>query len=121
MSTDHLNRSLGTLRLTLFVVAAVAPLAAAIGVLPGALVFGGSAALPLAFVVVALVIGLFSVGYAAISRVLVAGGGFQTYIAHGLGTASANWPRASTCLTRSRPPSSPPASMSMATSPTLSP
>lgn len=87
MPADHLNRSLGTLRLALLVVAAVAPLAAAIGVLPGALVFGGSAALPLAFVVVALVIGLFSVGYAAISRALVEGGGFQTYIAHGLGTA----------------------------------
>jgi arginine decarboxylase len=34
------------------------------------------------------------------------------------GTASASWPTASTCSTRSRPPSSPRVSMSMATSPT---
>ena len=60
-----LPRTLGTLRLAVFVIAAVAPLAAVIGVLPVALVFGSGTALPLAFVVVTAVMALFAVGFSA--------------------------------------------------------
>lgn len=80
-----LFRSLGTLRLAVFVVAAVAPLAVAVSVLPPALVFGASPALPLAVAAATATLALFAVGYAAIGSELVAGGGLQTYVAHGLG------------------------------------
>ena len=46
-----LPRTLSTFRLAVFVIAAVAPLACVIGVLPVALVFGSGTALPLAFVI----------------------------------------------------------------------
>ncbi|QGY80374.1 APC family permease [Sphingorhabdus lacus] len=80
-----LPRSLSTFRLAVFVIAAVAPLACVIGVLPVALVFGSGTALPLAFVVATVVTALFAVGYSAFSREVVTGGAFYTYIAHGLG------------------------------------
>lgn len=83
-----LPRTLGTLRLAVFVIAAVAPLAAVIGVLPVALVFGSGIALPLAFVVVTAVMALFSVGYSAISREVIVGGAFYAYIARGLGSVT---------------------------------
>lgn len=85
---ESLKRSLGTAKLVVFVIAAVAPLAAVIGVLPVALVFGSGAALPLAFVLTTIVVGLFSVGYSAISREVVVGGAFYTYIAKGLGSTT---------------------------------
>ncbi|MFJ1472508.1 APC family permease [Massilia orientalis] len=81
-----LPRTLGTFRLAVFVVAAVAPLAGVIGTLPVALVFGSGTALPLAFVVVTAVMALFAVGYSAISREVIVGGAFYAYIARGLGT-----------------------------------
>lgn len=81
-----LPRSLSTFRLAVFVIAAVAPLACVIGVLPVALVFGSGTVLPLAFVIATAVTGLFAVGYSAISREVVVGGAFYAYIARGLGT-----------------------------------
>jgi amino acid transporter len=84
-SASALRRSLGTAKLVCFVVAAVAPLGAVIGVLPVALVFGSGAALPLAFALVSIVVALFAVGYSAISRQVVSGGAFYTYIARGMG------------------------------------
>lgn len=83
-----LTRTLGTFRLAVFVIAAVAPLACVIGVLPVALVFGSGTALPLAFVVATVVTALFAVGYSAISREVVVGGGFYAYIARGLGSVT---------------------------------
>lgn len=81
-----LPRSLSTFRLAVFVIAAVAPLACVIGVLPVALVFGSGTVLPLAFVVATAVTALFAVGYSAISREVVVGGAFYAYIARGLGS-----------------------------------
>lgn len=83
--SGSLTRSLGTLRLAVFVIAAVAPLAAVVGVLPVAMVFGSGATLPFAFVIATVVVGLFAVGYSAISREVVVGGAFYAYIARGLG------------------------------------
>lgn len=85
LTPRSLNRSLGTVKLVVFVIAAVAPLAAVIGVLPVALVFGSGASLPLAFVLTTLVVALFCVGYSAISREVTSGGAFYIYIAKGLG------------------------------------
>lgn len=84
-TVNTLNRSLGTLKLVVFVIAAVAPLAAVIGVLPVALVFGSGASLPLAFVLTTVVVALFCVGYSAISKEVTTGGAFYVYIAKGLG------------------------------------
>ncbi len=81
-----LPRSLNTFKLAIFVMAAVAPLAVVLGVLPVALVFGSGTALPLAFVVSTVVTALFAVGYSAFSREVLTGGAFYTYIARGLGT-----------------------------------
>ena len=81
-----LPRSLSTFRLAVFVIAAVAPLACVIGVLPVALVFGSGTALPLAFVIATVVTALFAVGYSAISREVLVGGAFYAYIARGLGS-----------------------------------
>ena len=86
--TAALPRTLGTLRLAVFVIAAVAPLACVVGVLPVALVFGSGTALPLAFVVATVVTALFVVGYSAISREVVVGGAFYAYIARGLGSVT---------------------------------
>lgn len=83
-----LPRTLSTFRLAVFVIAAVAPLACVVGVLPVALVFGSGTALPLAFVVATVVTGLFAVGYSAISREVVVGGAFYAYIARGLGSVA---------------------------------
>lgn len=80
-----LPRSLSTFRLAVFVIAAVAPLACVIGVLPVALVFGSGTALPLAFIISTVVTALFAVGYSAFSREVLVGGAFYTYIARGLG------------------------------------
>lgn len=83
-----LPRSLSTFRLAAFVIAAVAPLACVVGVLPVALVFGSGTALPLAFIVATVVTALFAVGYSAISREVVVGGAFYAYIARGLGSVT---------------------------------
>ena len=74
--TVALPRSLSTFRLAVFVIAAVAPLACVIGVLPVALVFGSGTALPLAFVISTVVTALFAVGYSAFSREVLVGGAF---------------------------------------------
>lgn len=83
-----LPRSLSTFRLAVFVIAAVAPLACVIGVLPVALVFGSGTVLPLAFVIATVVTALFAVGYSAFSREVVVGGAFYAYIARGLGSVA---------------------------------
>src|SRR5574343_242704 len=83
-----LPRSLSTFRLAAFVIAAVAPLACVVGVLPVALVFGSGTALPLAFVVATVATALFAVGYSEIRREVVVGGAFYAYIARGLGSVT---------------------------------
>lgn len=85
LAAGALTRSLGTARLAALVVAAVAPLASVVGVLPVALVFGGGAALPLALLVATAIVALFAVGYAAMSRETAVGGGMPIYVARGLG------------------------------------
>ncbi|MEU9456973.1 APC family permease [Streptomyces sp. NPDC048277] len=80
-----LHRSLGTWRLILLVIAAAAPMAAVIGIVPTAFALGNGAAVPLTFVAVTLVLGLFAVGYSAMSRRVVSTGAFYSYVVQGLG------------------------------------
>ncbi len=83
-----LRRSLGTLRLIFLIIATAAPMAAVLGVVPVAFAFGNGAGLPLTFVAVAVVLGLFSIGYNAMSKEIVSAGAFYAYIARGLGVVS---------------------------------
>jgi hypothetical protein len=83
-----LRQSLGTLRLIFLIIAAAAPMAAVLGVVPVAFAFGNGAGLPLTFLAVALVLGLFSIGYSAMSKEIVSAGAFYAYIARGLGVVA---------------------------------
>ena len=84
----QLRKSLGTARLVFLVVAAAAPMAAVIGVVPVAFALGNGAGVPLTFVGVTAVLALFAVGYAAMSRRIVGTGAFYTYVARGLGATA---------------------------------
>ncbi|HEX2594371.1 MAG TPA: amino acid permease [Rhizomicrobium sp.] len=79
------RNTLSTSRIVFLVVAAAAPLAAMIGNLPIALGRGNGAGVPAAFLLAAVTLLCFAVGYAAMSRRIVNTGAFYTYIAHGLG------------------------------------
>ncbi|MFC7831073.1 APC family permease [Streptomyces sp. NPDC057375] len=71
------------------VVAAVAPMAAVVGTIPLAFVLGTGPGTPAAFVLAGVVLMLFGVGYAAMSRHVVSTGAFYAYIRHGLGRVPA--------------------------------
>ena len=79
------RRTLSTQRIVFLVIAAAAPLAAMIGNVPLALVYGNGAGLPVAYLVAAIVLICFSTGYAAMSRRVVNTGAFYTYISRALG------------------------------------
>jgi len=79
------RRTLSTKRIVFLVIAAAAPLAAMIGNVPLAIVYGNGAGLPVAFLVAAIVLICFSCGYAAMSRRVINTGAFYTYISRSLG------------------------------------
>jgi cation diffusion facilitator CzcD-associated flavoprotein CzcO/amino acid transporter len=83
--TGKHRRVLSTQRIVFLVVAAAAPLAAMVGNLPIALGRGNGAGVPGAFLIAAITLLCFAVGYAAMSRRIVNTGAFYTYIAQGLG------------------------------------
>ncbi|MFD6230935.1 APC family permease [Streptomyces sp. NPDC060232] len=76
---------LGTAGLLLSVLAASAPLMVVAGVMPTTFGLMGVVGQPLLFVVLGLVLALFSVGYAEMSRHVHNAGAFYAYIARGLG------------------------------------
>jgi amino acid transporter len=80
-----LRGSIGVIGIVFLVVAAAAPLTAIGGALPVMLAIGNGPGNPLAYVVAAVVLLLFSVGYAAMSRHVVDAGAFYTYVSKGLG------------------------------------
>ncbi|WP_207954772.1 APC family permease [Saccharopolyspora elongata] len=83
--SGQLKRSaVGTSGIVFFVVAAAAPLGATLGAGPVAFSANGTGA-PGMYLVAAVVLLLFAVGYATMSRHLTSAGGFTTYIAAGLG------------------------------------
>lgn len=77
--------ALSTRRVVFLVIAAAAPMAAMVGNVPLAVIFGNGAGIPFAFVAATLILLCFSVGYAAMSRRVVNTGAFYTYIARALG------------------------------------
>ena len=84
---DRSGRSklLSTQRVIFIVVAAAAPLAAAVGNIPLAIARGNGAGAPLAFLLASLTLLAFAIGYGAMAKRIVNTGAFYTYIARGLG------------------------------------
>ena len=84
MSNELKRNAVGTAGIVFFVVAAAAPLAATLGASP--LVFGATGVGgPGAYLAATLVLLLFAVGYATMSRYVTSAGGFAAYISRGLG------------------------------------
>jgi amino acid transporter len=90
LGADSVSRTLASNRLgvpavVFFVLSAATPLTVVAGVITTGYAVTGIIGLPLAFVVMALLLALFSVGYVAMSRHISNAGAFYTYVTHGLG------------------------------------
>ncbi len=85
-STELKKGKLGVFGIVFFVVAASAPLVGMTGAVPVAMLAGTGAAVPGTYLAVGLVLLLFSVGYAAMSRKVTNAGAFFAYVGRGLGT-----------------------------------
>ncbi|WP_432487875.1 APC family permease [Kineococcus sp. SYSU DK018] len=83
--SGELRGSIGVPGIVFLVVASAAPLTAIGGALPVMLAIGNGAGTPSAYLVVALVLLLFSVGYAAMSRHVTDTGAFFAFVTRGLG------------------------------------
>ena len=82
----HLRRRrLGVIHIVFFTVAASAPLTVLGGGVTTTFAVTGNPAVPLSFLVLAVALGLFAVGYAAMSRHVSNAGAFYSYLAKGLG------------------------------------
>ncbi|MFI6405958.1 APC family permease [Streptomyces sp. NPDC050548] len=84
-TSSKLRGSVGVGGIVFMVVAAAAPLTAIGGALPVMLAIGNGPGVPAAYLLVAVVLLLFSVGYAAMSRHVVDTGAFYSYVTAGLG------------------------------------
>jgi amino acid transporter len=76
---------LGVPTVLFFVLAGVAPLTVAAGVIPAAYATTGLTAIPAAFVVVAVILGIFATGYVAMARHVTNAGAFYALVSRGLG------------------------------------
>lgn len=79
------RRSLGTRDLVFFIVAASAPLTAVAGGQAATYLVTGNQGIPFLFIPLAIVLGIFAAGYAAMSHHVADAGAFYTYVARGLG------------------------------------
>jgi amino acid transporter len=86
--TTKLTGNLGVGSIIFMVVAAAAPLTVVAGGVPVGVLVGNGAAFPMTFVICAIVLLLFSVGFTAMSRDIEGGGAFYTYVAKGLGRSA---------------------------------
>ncbi|KAA9160548.1 APC family permease [Amycolatopsis acidicola] len=77
--------TMGVAGMVVAVIAFAAPLAASVGSIPLAIGLGDGAGAPGAWLLAAVVLLLFAVGYAAMSRHMTNAGAFYAYIAAGLG------------------------------------
>ncbi len=76
---------LGVPAVLFFVLAGVAPLTVAAGVIPTAYATTGLTGIPAAFVVIAVVLAIFASGYVAMARHITNAGAFYAFISRGLG------------------------------------
>ncbi|PXW23438.1 APC family permease [Paraburkholderia caballeronis] len=76
---------LGLWQIVFLVISAAAPLTGMLGAVPPAISLGNGAGIPGAFVIAGVVLLVFSVGFASMSRHVVRAGAFYAYISAGLG------------------------------------
>jgi amino acid transporter len=79
------RRALGVPDLVFFIVAASAPLTAVAGGQAATYLVTGNKGIPFLFIPLAIILGIFSVGYAAMSHHVADAGAFYTYVTRGLG------------------------------------
>lgn len=79
------RNALGVAGIVFLVLAAVAPLTGIVVVASLAIALGNGGGTPASFVIVAIVLLLFSIGYAQMSKQLVNAGGFYAFVVKGLG------------------------------------
>jgi len=79
------RRALGVPDLVFFIVAASAPLTAVAGGQAATYLVTGNRGIPFLFIPLALILGVFAVGYAAMSHHVADAGAFYTYVTRGLG------------------------------------
>lgn len=85
-ANDRLKaNSLGVAGIVFLVLAAVAPLTGIVVVASLAIALGNGGGTPASFLIVAVVLLLFAVGYAQMSKQLVNAGGFYAFVVKGLG------------------------------------
>lgn len=84
-----LSGGLTTPRIVFLVVSAAAPLVAMVGTVPISVAFGVGAGVPALYLLAAITLGLFTVGYAAMAQRITNAGGFYTYVARGIGRPAA--------------------------------
>ncbi|HEX9030412.1 MAG TPA: APC family permease [Streptosporangiaceae bacterium] len=86
----HVSRALAQDRLGVpavlfFVLAGVAPLTVAAGVIPTAYQTTGLTGIPAAFIVIAVILAIFAIGYVAMTRHITNSGAFYAFISRGIG------------------------------------
>ncbi|MEN8503562.1 MULTISPECIES: APC family permease [Paraburkholderia] len=86
-SPKKLSGNMGAVGLALTVLAFSAPLTTVSGYIPFALMFGGVAS-PLIFLVTAVVLLLFSVGYVTLNNIVKRPGDFYAFISYGIGKST---------------------------------
>ncbi len=79
------RRTLGVPSITLMIIAASAPLTVVAGGVTTSFAVTGSLGVPLGFLLIALILTLFAVGYTAMGRYITNAGAFYAYISQGLG------------------------------------
>lgn len=79
------KRRLGTVLISFFSGAAIGPLLVTAGVIPSAYAATGLTTVPAAFLLTAVVLAIFAIGYIAMARYEVNAGAFYTLITRGLG------------------------------------
>ncbi|MEV7006469.1 APC family permease [Streptosporangium sp. NPDC051022] len=84
-STALAGDRLGVPSVIFFVMSAAAPLTVVAGVLSTGYAVTGVTGIPAAFPIIAVILGLFSVGYVAMARYVANAGAFYAYVARGLG------------------------------------
>ena len=87
LSQELAKDRLGVPSVLFFVLAGVAPLTVAAGVIPTAYQTTGLTGIPAAFVAIAVILGLFAVGYVAMTRHITNSGAFYAFISRGIGRA----------------------------------
>lgn len=79
------RRTLGVPAITFMIIAASAPLTVVAGGVTTSFAVTGSLGVPLGFLLIAVILAVFAIGYTAMGRFVTNAGAFYTYVAQGLG------------------------------------